>query len=332
MTISILAQDYYLPSKILSNSDLEQEFPGWSAAKIEKKIGIRERRIAENETALDMAEKACKKLFEHYDPSQIDFILFCTQSPEYKLPTTACILQERLKLPITIGALDYNLGCSGFIYGLSLCKGLIAGNMAKQVLLITSETYSKYIHPKDRALKALFGDAAAACVIGESSAGAILEFVFGTDGSGATNLMIPNGGSRNEYQQNAFPVEYQLGSMNDCNHLFMNGPEIFNFTIQRIPVLVQELLKKNNLRLDEIDYFLFHQANSYMLNFLCKILSIPPDKFLIDMLETGNTVSASIPLLWSRLREQGKIKKPAKIMLVGFGVGYSFAGTVIHIK
>jgi 3-oxoacyl-[acyl-carrier-protein] synthase-3 len=156
---------YSLPEKILTNEQLVADFPEWTVEKVAKKIGVKQRHVvSENETALDLAEKAANKFFEEHKIAResIDFLLLCTQSPDYFLPTSACVLQDRLGLPASCGALDFNLGCSGFVYGLSLAKGLIAGNIAKNVLLITSETYSKHLHPKDKGNRTIFGDAAAA--------------------------------------------------------------------------------------------------------------------------------------------------------------------------
>ena len=165
MKAAIRAIEYYLPETVLGSDDLTREFPDWSVAKIESKTGIRERHIASgSECSSDLGIAAAKKLFDSgaVSPSEIDFLLFCTQSPDYFLPTTACMMQAALGIPKTAGALDFNLGCSGFVYGLGLAKGLIETGQAKSILLITAETYSKFIHPRDRSVRTIFGDAAAA--------------------------------------------------------------------------------------------------------------------------------------------------------------------------
>ncbi len=165
MNSYIKAISYYLPTDYLDNFNLSSIFPDWTAEKISDKVGIKKRHIAAaDETAADLAEKSALKLFKEHciDPSSIDFLLLCTQSPDYFLPTTACVLQNKLGLSTSIGALDFNLGCSGFVYGLSIAKGLISAGIAKNVLLITSETYSKHIHPLDKKNRTIFGDAAAA--------------------------------------------------------------------------------------------------------------------------------------------------------------------------
>jgi len=189
---------YYLPEKIITNKDLEADFPEWDSEKIENKIGIKERHIAgETETALDLGYKAALGLINEIDKSKIDFLLFCTQSPDYFLPTSACILQEKLGLNKDIGALDYNLGCSGFVYGLALAKGLIHAEIVSNVLLVTSETYNKHIHKKDKSNRTIFGDGAAATLITKSDKEKIFKFDLGTDGNGKNNLIVKNGGIRN---------------------------------------------------------------------------------------------------------------------------------------
>lgn len=319
----------YLPENVLTNEELVASFPDWSANKISKKIGVFSRHIVSgNETALDLAEKAAEKVLQDYDKSTIDFLLFCTQSPEYFLPSGACILQHRLGLSTACGALDYNLGCSGYVYGLSLANGLIASGAAKKVLLLTAETYSKHINKLDRANRSIFGDGAGATIIseGEDNFG---KFVFGTDGSGANNLIVPNGGFRNPPDANAGLREYQPGSFTSDNDLFMNGPEIFNFTIEAVPAMFESLLRKNDCTIDDIDLVVFHQANKFMLEHLRLKIDIPADKFFIDLSDTGNTVSASIPLALEKALAQGLVKSGSKILFAGFGVGYSWAGTII---
>lgn len=324
--------EYYLPNKKLTNSELAQDFPNWDYLGFEKKVGITSRHIAdENETALDMAEKASLKLFEKVDKSAIDFVLLCTQSPDYFLPTSACILQDRLSLSITCGALDFNLGCSGFIYGLALAKGLLASGIAKNILFVVSETYTKHIHPKDKVNRVIFGDASAATLINSDSF-SIGEFVLGTNGSGFTDLIVKNGGQRNKTLNQAIEYEYGSGNITSDDYLYMNGPGIYNFSMTAIPALVKETAEKNRLSLEEIDYFIFHQANEFMLNYLRTKIKISPQKFCIDLSETGNTVSATIPIALKNAYTKKIINNGSKVMLVGFGVGLSWGATIITIK
>ena len=332
MGVKITNIEYYLPEKVITNNQLAKEFPAWSSNKIEKKVGIRERHIVkEDETALDLALIAGKKILGNYDKDKIDFILFCTQSPEYYLPSGACILQDRLGLNKNIGAFDFNLGCSGFVYGLAMAKSFINSKIATNILLITSETYTKHIHSKDKSNRTIFGDAAAATIIEKSEEEQIGEFVLGTDGSGYKNLIVPNGGLRNRYDINAQEIDDGSGSIRTDNNLYMNGPEIFNFTIKAVPKVVSETLKKNNTTLSEIDYIIFHQSNKYMNEYLRKKINIPKEKFYLNLLHTGNTVSATIPIAIKDVLDNKLIKKEDKVLLVGFGVGYSWGGTIITI-
>jgi len=332
MSVKILNIEYYLPKTIITNDDLAKQFPDWSSEKIEKKLGIKERHIVkEDETALDLALEAGKKILKNYDRDKIDFLLLCTQSPEYYLPSGACILQDRLGLKINIGAFDYNLGCSGFVYGLAVAKSLINSNIAKNILLITSETYTKHIHPKDKGNKTIFGDAAAAIIIEKSEEEQIGEFVLGTDGSGYKNLIVPSGGLRNRYNPSAQEIDDDSGSIRTDNNLYMNGPEIFNFTIKAVPKVVDETLIKNNITLDDLDYVIFHQANKYMNEYLRKKINIPKEKFYLNLLHTGNTVSATIPIAIKDALDNKLVKKRDKVLLVGFGVGYSWGGTIVII-
>ncbi|MCW3160411.1 3-oxoacyl-ACP synthase III family protein [Chryseobacterium oryctis] len=323
--IKVSQIEYYLPPNILTNEDLEKEFPEWSSEKIQEKVGISQRHISSDaETVLELAIKSSEKLFENYDKNNIDFILFCTQSPDYFLPTTACILQDKLGLRKNIGAMDFNLGCSGFVYGLAFAKGLISAGIAKSILLVTSETYTKHINPKDKANRSIFGDASASTIVEKSEISKDYQFCLGTDGSGAENLMVKKG---------AFKTNFELNPNNEFNpeNLYMDGPEIFNFTIGNIPKLVKETLEVNNCTMDDIDYFVFHQANSFMLNYLRKKIKIPVEKFYIDMEFTGNTVSATIPIALKNMMDKGIVKKGDKVLLAGFGVGYSWGATILEI-
>jgi len=276
----------YFPEKSLSNEEISERFPEWDSEKIIQKIGVRNRfNSGEDEFVSDMATKVSEKLFSenNFDRSSVDFVLLCTQSPDYYLPTTACIVQNNLGLRNDIGALDFNQGCSGFVYGLSLAKGLIVAGIAKNVLLITAETYTKHIHKEDKGNLSIFGDAAAATIISTDGLYEINEFSLGTDGSGAQNLIVKNGGIKNPKTDDSL--------IDSGNYLFMDGTAVFNFTIQNVPILVNENLTKNNLDIKDVDQFIFHQANTFMLNYLRKRIGIEPEKFIIDMENCGNTVS-----------------------------------------
>jgi 3-oxoacyl-[acyl-carrier-protein] synthase-3 len=331
MKIFIKGISYYLPEKVLTNEDLVKEFPEWSVEKVASKIGIHKRHIAaENETAADMAVAAAEILIKEYkiDKSDIDYILLCTQSPDYFLPTSSCLIQERLGLKTSTGALDFNQGCSGFIYGLSLAKGLICAGIARNVLLITSETYSKYIHPRDKGNRTIFGDAAAATLISEDGFAELMEFSLGTDGRGARNLIVETGGLRCVTARNTITWD-EGGNPVSPDHLFMNGTEIFNFTLETVPLLINEIFSKNSLTQEDIDLFVLHQANRYMMEFLRKKLKIDPEKFYYYIENVGNTVSSTIPIAIKEGMKDRSISSGKKVLLAGFGVGYSWGGTVL---
>lgn len=332
MNCCIKAIETYLPESILSNEMISSQFPEWNPDKIEKKIGIKQRRVVSNsETALDLAVEAGKKVLKNYDSDKIDFVILCTQSPDYFLPTSACILQTKLGLKTSVGAFDYNLGCSGFIYGLTMAKAFIGSNMAKSVLLVMSDTYTKHINALDFADRSIFGDGATAIIVESCQEPQIHDFVVGTDGKGAENLIIPNGGMRNMFDPDAILIEDSSGNKRTKNDLYMNGPEIFNFTIEAVPSLVRKVLFKNNTAAENINYFIFHQANKFMLDYLRKKIKIPKDKFYNNMLLTGNTVSSTIPIALKDCIDNNIVKSGDKVLLCGFGVGYSWGATIITI-
>lgn len=332
MSCLIEAIEFVYPEKKVTNKDLQLEFPNYDFSKFEKKVGIESRFVAqEDETALDLALKASSKLFDRgYKKEEIDYVLYCTQSPEYILPTTSCILQDRLGLEKNIGAFDFNLGCSGYTYGLSFAKALIESNQAKNILLVTSETYSKFIHNGDRTNRSIFGDAASATLITKSEKDGVGKFLFGTDGKGYDNLIIKNGAGRNQFDNNCEIKEYGTDNKYSDNHIYMNGPEVFNFTASVIPKFTKEVLETNNLDKQEVNQFIFHQANAFMLDFMRKRLKISKENFFIDLKEGGNTVSNTIPIALKKYSE--RINEPENIILVGFGVGLSWSGGLIRIN
>ena len=326
----------FLPERTLTNEELAGLYPEWPAEKILSKTGIRARHVAaDDQTATDLAYEAANRLFAQGEVRRedIDFIILCTQAPDYVLPTSACLLQDRLGIARSAGALDVNLGCSGFVYGLSLAKGLIETGAANRVLLLTADTYSKFIHPLDKSVRTLFGDAAAATVIGADDIAqeAIGPFVFGTDGSGAKNLIVEAGAYRRprDVESSINKVDTS-GNVRNLENLYMNGAEVFAFTLKEVPLAVDGLLDKAGLRREDIDYFVLHQANQFMLEALRKKLHVPAEKMPICMENCGNTVSSTIPLALIKMREDGKLRRNTKLMLVGFGVGYSWAGTVVN--
>lgn len=325
---------YYLPERVVANEELLKEFPEWSVDKVAAKVGVNIRHLAaEDETAGDMAEKAARKLFNEYhvSPCDIDFVMLCTQSPDYFLPSTACILQQKLGIPTTAGAFDYNLGCSGCIYGLAMAKGLIAAGIAKNVLVLTAETYNKYLHPSDKSNRSIFGDGAAACLVSTDGFAEIGDFSLGTDGSGAKNLIVKTGAARCK-QVTGNVSNDEDGHQRYDDYLYMNGSAIFNFTLEAVPVMMKDILVKNKMEKDDVDYFLFHQANKFMLNTIRKVCALPKDKFYINLEETGNTVSSTVMIGLKQCLEAGTITSGMKVMVTGFGVGLSWGGTILRFQ
>jgi len=291
---------------------------------IASKTGIYQRHVAApNECSSDLGVKAAEKLFATYDvdPKSIDFLLFCTQTPDYPLPTTACLVQDRLGLSTSCGALDFNLGCSGYVYGLSLCDGLIRSGAAKRILFITAETYTKLIDSKDRSLRTIFGDGAAATLVESHDQPSLSAFKFGTDGTGANTLLATKNGFRDP--EDVIESRHRRRWKSD---LYMDGPALINFTIGSIPDLLQEIVEEASMKMDEVGYFLFHQATFKMLSQLQQTLEVAEDKVPILLRDVGNTVSSTLPILIQQMRQSGDLTAEQKNLLVGFGVGWSWAG------
>ncbi len=313
----------YLPQQVETLEDLRREFPQWDLDLIYEKTGVRKRHIARaDEMASDLGVAAAERLFQEYDipRESVDFLLFCTQSPDFPIPTTACLVQKRLGLPSHVGALDFNLGCSGFVYGLALAQGLIRAGSARRVLLITAETYSKYIDSRDRSLRTIFGDGAAATVIDAVPEPSLDHFVFGTDGSGADMLMLTRGGFRPGGNGLKPRTRHRWPS-----DLYMDGPGLIYFTLENIPPLIQEVLQRSGWDRNQVELFLMHQPTRLLLERLRSQLNLNSENCPMLLENCGNTVSSTIPLLIEHLRAQGRLRPGMRTLIVGFGVGLSWA-------
>jgi 3-oxoacyl-[acyl-carrier-protein] synthase-3 len=337
MRACIKAVSYHLPEEILTNAELATRFPGLKIDDLTRLTGVSQRHIAsKGQTAADLACEAAEKLFAEHaiDRKSIDFILFNTQWSDYITPASACILQDRLSLPRNTGALDLSQGCTGYLYGLSVARGLIETGSARQILLLTSDTISRSVHPKDKSNQAIFGDGAAATLITaceNDNHGAIGNFIFGTDGGSYQEIIIKHGGARYplpEFQEADYPDAY--GNIRNDACFFMNGAAIFSFSIKILPEILARTLNANRLSSDEIDFYVFHQANRIILETLIKKNSIPPEKTIIYLDKCGNTVSSTIPIALYHALEEKKVKKGDKVLLAGFGVGLSWAGGMIE--
>jgi 3-oxoacyl-[acyl-carrier-protein] synthase III len=316
----------HLPEKVEDNDFLSSQYPKWDMELIYAKTGVRQRHVVgPDECASDLGVAAAERLFNDYniDRNSIDFLLFCTQTPDYPLPTTACLIQNRLGLRTSVGALDFNLGCSGFVYGLSLADGLIRGGTARRVLLITAETYTKYIDPTDRSLRTIFGDGAAATLVEASDEPSLDGFVFGTDGSGADMLLVTEGGARPAHTAIQPRKRRRWPSS-----LYMDGPELVKFSLDIAPPLIDDVLARVHWTRDQIDMYLIHQATLFMLDHLRARLSLDLEHTPEALEEYGNTVSSTIPILIHDLRKSGRLQPGKRTLLIGFGVGLSWAGCV----
>lgn len=303
---------YVLGEEIYAVEDYSKEHPEWDIKKIIDKTGIKKiNKVKSNQTAVDLAVQAFNNFFKEYSIERdfIDSLIFISQSPDYTLPTSACILQDRLRLRKNILVFDINLGCSGFVNGLSIATSIINSGVVSNCALVCSETYSKYISSSNRTCSTIFSDGASVTLIEKEGKASIGPFSFGVDGSGYENLIVRGSGARKQE--------------GDLIELYMNGPEILLFTMGHVPKLVKCFLNENNLSLNDIDFFFFHQASKTVLNALQKKLKIPSDKFIYDLGDIGNTVSSTIPISLKKAGEDGKLKQGDKILIVGFGVGYS---------
>lgn len=332
---AVTAVEYYLPAGVLTNEDLARQYPQWSVDKIFAKTGIRTRHIAApDETVSDMGVEAARRLFAagRCGPREIDLLVFCTQTPDYALPTTACIVQDRLGLATACAAFDVNLGCSGFVYGLGMAKGLLETGQARKALLITAETYSKWLADGDRTVRTIFGDGAAATLIelveGADGPEPIGPFVYGTDGRGYDRLIVHGSGGKaiDDKARRSMPPGHAE------SRLYMDGPEVFTFTLRTVPEAFGRLLAAAGMSLEQIDLVVFHQANAYILEHLRDRLGIPPEKFVVDVMDHGNTVSSTIPIALRDASEAGRLRRDMTVAVVGFGVGYSWAAAKLIWK
>jgi 3-oxoacyl-[acyl-carrier-protein] synthase-3 len=322
-----------LPARIVTNAELAPDV-GWTAEEIFAKTGIAQRHVAgPDECVSDLATGAAEKLLRDTgaDRARVDFLILCTQTPDHLLPATACLVHARLGLGAACAAFDLNQGCSGYLYALGVAAALIRSGMAASGLVLTGDTYTKFIHPRDRSVRTLFGDAATATLLRATTGPGLDHFVFGTDGAGARNLIIPAGGTRlPRSAETAQAVTDASGNTRAPDHLLMNGTQIFNFTLQRVPGLVAGVLAAAGRRPEEIDWFVFHQANRFMLDHLRQKLGVPPEKMVWFLENTGNTVSSSIPLALEHAAAAGRFAPGQRVLLAGFGVGYSWGGALLE--
>lgn len=317
----------HLPEEVLSNTHLAKEF-NITEAEIFKRTGIEKRYLAsKNETASDLAFEAGKKLLatEHGLVNKIDFLIFCSDCFDYIAPATSCILQDRLKLPQTVGCMDLPYGCSGFVYGLGIANGLLHSGMANKILFLTCDSSTKTLNPKNFEQRSLFSDGAAAILLSKNDKTPPNDFIFGTDGSGAHDLYIEGSAFRAPIDEN-----FKKDSCVPYGEMVMNGANIFSFALKTVPTLIHDTLNKCKLGFEDIDLFIFHQANGFILETLRRKMDIPKEKFYTNIKDYGNTVASTIPIALYTAEQEKVLKKGMKVLVAGFGVGNSWAATVIN--
>ena len=328
MFARIRAISSYLPAQIENNSAIVD-------GRFMKKIGVKSRHIATTESAGDLAFNAAEKLFAEYaiDRDEIDFILLCAQHPDHLGPHTSAHLQHRLGMKKSVGTMDISLGCSGYVYGLAVAKGLIETGLAKKILFLTSSVYTKYINVKDRATRPLFGDGATATLIDGGDTESLKAFVFGSDGSRYDKLIIPVGGSRFMPRDNpeVFATDDNGNYRSNCE-IFMDGMAITYFTLREVPPLVENVLTAADLTRADLDYCIFHQANKFMMTYLRDKAGLNDVPFHNDITDTGNLVSGSVPLAIEQVVKNYGASNLKRVMLAGFGVGLSWAGCIADLS
>ncbi|WP_042165719.1 3-oxoacyl-ACP synthase III family protein [Paenibacillus gorillae] len=292
-------------------------------------------RTDETQTTADLCVSAAEILIEKlsWDRNEIDGIIFVTQTPDYLLPATSGIIQHRLGLPETCLTLDISLGCSGYVYGLMTASQFVSTGSCKKMLVLVGDTISKIISERDRSVAFLFGDAGTATALEYDATAGNITFTSGSRGSGEKNLIVPVSGFRNRRNHtSSLKVPDKDGNLRSKEELFMNGSEIFNFTIEKVPPLINETIESHGWTLDDPDYYIFHQANKYMINYLSQKIGVEKSKVPINIEKFGNTSSASIPLVLVDFLGEKLKDNSTKVCLAGFGVGYSWAGAAIDLK
>lgn len=345
--VYINAISYYFPEISLSNKEIIEDYIKYcpeqnrieiTEGDIVKQCGIVKRYATKiEETAKDIGNQSAQKLFQEWniDKSKIDYLIFISDALDYKGPTTACVMQNDLGLSENCAAIDVLHGCTGYIYGLSLAKALISSGQCENVLIVTADTPSKVVHPADIDLRSIFSDAGASTLVSNKKTDGFLNwevgsFIFGTDGKGEKNLYVERSATKNAADIDWLKQHEHVPGGLRRGRMLMNSPQIFLFALRKVPVLIKQVLEKNNIDFENIDYFVLHQANGQMLEFIRKKIKIPEEKFIVNIENIGNTVSATIPIALKEMIDNKKNKPNQKLFLGGFGIGYSWGGTIIN--
>lgn len=324
-----------VPEKFETNEDLVREFGMWTPEKIFRKTGIEKRHIADAGTPASLYHALVGNKFfaEHPDVSRdsIDMLLVCTETRDYIAPATACVVHEQLGLRRTCGAVDYDLGCSGYIYGLGIAKGFIVSGIANRVLFITGDVVARYVNKRDKAIRTIFGDGFTATLLEASERDCVTGFDYGTDGSGFRYIIIEAGATAMPCSpETAVEETNRFGNVHSKEDVFMDGRKVLEFSVREVPGSVARALSRAGIAWADVDLVVFHQASLLLLERVRDELKVPPEKFVIDMSETGNTISSTVPVALARAAASGRLKKGMKVLVSGFGVGLSWGTALVE--
>lgn len=300
--------------------------------KIGKSTGIKRRQVAKSLCASDLCAAAAEKLLAEagWERDTIEALVLVTQTPDYALPATSCVLHGRLGLSKACAAFDVNLGCSGYVYGLWLASQIVASGAARRALLLVGDTLSRNVSPQDRSVCVLFGDAGTATLLEAAPDAPPMTFVLGTDGTGYDHLIVPAGGSRRPRDEtSATRTQRPDGNVRSDEDVFMAGAEVFTFTLREVPPLVRSMLSASGWKQDDVDAFVFHQANEFMVRYLAKSLRLDAERVVVAVQDRGNTSGASIPLAMNDALRSRLSAGAMNLGLVGFGVGFSWAAAAV---
>ncbi|HEY3696242.1 ketoacyl-ACP synthase III [Phenylobacterium sp.] len=311
-----------LPARRVTNEHFRSAFAQNDIDDVVKMLGVEARHwVSQTQTTGDLCQAAASRLLERlgWDAASLDALIFVSQTPNQRLPATACELHGALGLAPRCLAFDVGMGCSGYVYGLWLAAAMISAG-CRRVLLLAGDTSSRMIDPRDRGTALLFGDAGTASALEASADAAPIHFVLGTDGAGARNLVVQGGGFR------AVEPDARRAEGYDPAHLFMDGGAVFSFTLKAVPALIRDTLGRAGAEPAEVDALVLHQANRFMLNHIAKKAGIDAARTPINIDRYGNTSSASIPLVLTTDLAARLAAEPLRLMMAGFGVGYSWGG------
>ena len=330
-----IALAYRVPEGTLTHQELQHRYGAEVADKIAASSGICERRVVTaDQCASDLAVAAAEDLFAAtgIDRDSIDLLVYATQTPDYLLPTTACLIQRRLGLRTSVAAFYVNLGCSQYVYSLAIAHSMLVSGLAKRALVMTGDTVSRIIHPEDRAVVPLFGDAGTATVLeANDSHDGFQDFVLGTDGAGADALIWPTSGLREpRTAESAVAVADPSGAVRRRDDMFMEGAKVFLFTLKTVPELVRNLVQRNGIEVTDIDLFIFHQASELIVNSAAKRLGIPLEKLHFKLHDVGNSGGSTVAIALTDAWQAGKVKPGMRIVLVAFGVGLSWGASLLQ--